>query len=68
MSDIAEYIEGGDDPLLALDDYAVTDPQERGYAVKATVATLQLAASGRARPHLGLLHPQHGAPRGPVPQ
>lgn len=47
MSDIAEYIEGGDDPLLALDDHAITDPAERA-TLEATIATLQrLRQEGR---------------------
>ena len=40
MSDIAEYIEKDDDPLLALDDHAVTDPEERA-TLQATIATMQ---------------------------
>ena len=47
MSDIAEYIEGGDDPLLALDDHAITDSAERTM-LEATIATLQrLRQEGR---------------------
>ncbi len=47
MSDIAEYIEGDDDPLLALDDHAITDSQERA-TLESTVAILQrLRREGR---------------------
>ncbi len=41
MSDIADAIERGNDPLLALDDNQVTDPAERAMTVDA-IATLQL--------------------------
>ena len=41
MSDIADAIERGNDPLLALDDNHVTDPAERAMTVDA-IATLQL--------------------------
>ena len=47
MSDIAEYIEGGDDPLLALDDHAITNPEERA-TLQATIFTLlRLRQEGR---------------------
>ena len=47
MSDIAESIEGGDDPLLALEDHAINDPEERA-TLQATVSTLQrLREEGR---------------------
>ena len=41
MSDIADAIERGSDPLLALDDNHVTDPSERAMTADA-IATLQL--------------------------
>ena len=40
MGDVAEYIEGGEDPMLALDDHHITDEFERGM-LKATIATMQ---------------------------
>ncbi len=47
MSDIAEYIEGGNDPLLALDDHAITDSEERA-TLQATISTLlRLRQEGR---------------------
>ena len=47
MGDIAEAIERGNDPLLALDDHAITDPAER-QPLESTIATLQgLHTEGR---------------------
>ena len=47
MSDVAAYIENGEDPNLALDDNHITDPAER-ETLKATIATLQdLHTEGR---------------------
>ena len=47
MGDIAEYIESGDDPLLAVDDHSITDTDERGM-LEATIGTLQqLHSEGR---------------------
>ena len=47
MSDIAEYIEADDDPLLALDDHAIANPHERA-TLESTVAILQrLRQEGR---------------------
>ena len=40
MSQVAADIEAGDDPLIALDDHAVDDPNER-RTLAATIATLQ---------------------------
>ena len=40
MSQVAADIEAGDDPMLALDDHAVNDPNER-KTLTATIATLQ---------------------------
>ena len=40
MGDVAEYIEGGEDPMLALDDHHITDEFERGM-LKDTIATMQ---------------------------
>ena len=40
MSQVAADIEAGDDPLLALDDHAITDPGDRA-TLAATIATLQ---------------------------
>ena len=41
MSDVAELIELGDDPLLALEDNGITDPAERGI-LKDTIGTMSL--------------------------
>ena len=47
MGDIAEHIEGGDDPTLALDDHRITDTNER-QMLEATIATMQrLHSEGR---------------------
>ena len=47
MGDIAEAIERGDDPHLALDDHAITDPDER-QTLESTIATMQqLHSEGR---------------------
>ena len=47
LGDIAEYIESGDDPMLAVDDHSITDSVERGI-LEATITTLQrLHAEGR---------------------
>ncbi len=40
MGDIADCVERGQDPLLALDDHGITDPGER-ETLKATIALLQ---------------------------
>ena len=46
MSDIADAIEDGDDPALALDDHGITDPQER-RTLQGTIAEMrQLHAEG----------------------
>ncbi len=44
MGDVAEAIERGDDPLLALDDHAITDPAER-QSLERTIAAMQLLHS-----------------------
>ena len=47
MGDIAEYIEIGDDPMLALDDHSIVNADERGM-LETTIAELQrLHAEGR---------------------
>ena len=47
MSDVAAYIEQGDDPLLALDDNGITDPAERG-TLGETIRTMRfLHSEGR---------------------
>ena len=47
MGDVAEYIESGEDPMLALYDHHITDEAERGI-LTGTIATLrQLHADGR---------------------
>ena len=47
MGDIAEAIERGNDPLLALDDHAITDPAER-QSLEGTIASMQrLHSEGR---------------------
>ena len=47
MGDIAEYVESGDDPMLAVDDHSITDTHER-QMLKDTIATLrQLHGEGR---------------------
>ena len=40
MGDVAEYIEGGENPMLALNDHHITDEHERGM-LKDTIATMQ---------------------------
>ena len=50
MGDIAESIENGDDPYLALDDQAISDAGER-KTLKATIATLQ-RLHGEGRDHI----------------
>ena len=47
MGDIAEAIERGDDPLLALDDHAITDPAERQTLEKTIASMQQLHSDGR---------------------
>ena len=47
MSDVAEAIEKGDDPNLALDDHRVTDPGERQMLVGTISAMQRLHAEGR---------------------
>ena len=47
MSDVADAIERGDDPILALDDNGITDPAERD-ALEETIRTMRrLHAEGR---------------------
>ena len=47
MSDVATYIEQGDDPMLALDENGITDPAERG-TLEETIRTMRrLHAEGR---------------------
>ena len=47
MGDVAEYIESGENPMLALDDHHITDKAERD-TLTATIATMQrLHAQGR---------------------
>ena len=50
MGDIADYVERGQDPMLALDDHGVTDLGERG-TLKETIATLQ-RLHGEGRDHI----------------
>ncbi len=47
MGDIAEYIEDGEDPRLALDDHHVADPAERGPLEKTIETLLKLHGEGR---------------------
>ena len=47
MSDVAAYIEQGDDPMLALDENGITDPAERG-TLEETIRTMRrLHSEGR---------------------
>ena len=47
MSDVADAIERGDDPMLALDDNGITDPAERG-TLEETIHTMRrLHSEGR---------------------
>ena len=47
MGDIAEYIESGDNPMLAVNDHSITDTDERSM-LEATMGTLQqLHSEGR---------------------
>ena len=50
MGDIADYVERGQDPMLALDDHGITDSGER-ETMKATIATLQ-RLHGEGRDHI----------------
>ena len=50
MSDIADAIENGDDPYLALDDHGITHAGER-ETLKATIATLR-RLHGEGRDHI----------------
>ena len=50
MSDIADHVERGQDPMLALDDHGITDPGER-ETLKATIATLR-RLHGEGRNHI----------------
>ncbi|MCY4108592.1 MAG: N-6 DNA methylase [Chloroflexi bacterium] len=50
MGDIADAIESGEDPQLALDDHGITAPGERN-TLKATIATLQ-RLHGEGRDHI----------------
>ena len=50
MGDVSAYIEGGDDPFLALDDNHVNDPVER-RTLGATIATMQRLHE-RGRDHI----------------
>ena len=47
MGDIAEAIERGNDPLLALDDHAITDPAERQPLEKTIQSMRRLHSEGR---------------------
>ena len=47
MGDIAEAIERGTDPLVALDDHAITGPAERQSLEKTIASMQQLHAEGR---------------------
>ena len=47
MSDVAEAIERGEDPALALDDHDITDPRERPILEQTIAALQQLHDEGR---------------------
>ncbi len=47
LGDIASAIENDDDPLLALDDYGIRDPAERGMLERVIVALRELHHAGR---------------------
>ena len=47
MTDIAEYIENGDDPLLALDDHNITDENERRILTETIDSMRELHSQGR---------------------
>ena len=47
MGDIAEYIESGEEPCLALDDHRITDPVERQSLEKTVDAMQRLHNEGR---------------------
>ena len=47
MSDVAEAIERGDDPKLALDDHEITDPRERQTLTETVAVMRRLHAEGR---------------------
>ena len=47
MGDIAEAIESGNDPLLALDDHGITDPAERKSLEKTIESMQRLHSEGR---------------------
>ena len=67
MGDIAEAIERGTDPLVALDDHAITGPAER-QSLEKTIASMQQLHAEGPQSHLGILHSQLGPTRRPVPQ
>ena len=50
MGDVAEAIEGGDDPTFALDDHGIADPGER-QALEQTIAAMQML-HGEGRDHI----------------
>ena len=50
MGDVAEAIEGGDDPTFALDDHGIADPGER-QALENTIASMQML-HGEGRDHI----------------
>ena len=66
MTDVSRAIEDWQDPYQALDDNHVNDPLER-QTLSDTIGKMQQLHARGPRPHLGLLHPQHGAPGGPQP-
>ena len=57
MGDVAEAIEAGDDPRLALDDNHIRSKSER-QTLKTTIAAMRTPPLRGPQPHLGLLHSQ----------
>ena len=67
MSDVAEYIVSGQDPILALDDNHVTDPCERDVLTRTIDDMKRL--HGEGRDHIWAYYtPQPCPPRGPDPE
>ena len=67
MGDIAEAIERSDDPNIALDDHAITDPAERQPLERTIESMQQLHSEGRN--HIWAYYTRNLVrPRRPVPQ
>ena len=67
MGDISAYIERDQDPLLALDDNGINDHEERTVYQQNHCGNATTPRPGE-KPHLGLLHQEHGPPSRPIPR